>query len=412
MSDSESSDDENYTVTNVLLGYTTEEPRDDEISHLGGRPSWIDPSSPPSATLAKCKVCNDLMVLLLQLNAELPDFLGHERRLYILTCRRKTCRRREGSIRTLRGVRISEAVIKDKKAKEPKLEENIEPPKPVVHLGESLFGTKPLSGSTLANPFSTASSATPSNPFSTSSSTSANPFSSPKPDPPSPAAEPQSPSTSLPQTFASALSLGSPPTPQVFGPPEPWPEESSLPPAYPLYYLDPDYEELDPITLPAAPVQTMDLDDPSSSSNKNQKEDKDVYESTIDHTFQKFADRLSQNPDQVLRYEFRGTPLLYSKHDAVGKLLGGGKGNERVKVGGNGIPRCENCGSGRVFEVQLTPHAILELERDEIGFDGMDWGTIMVGVCERDCQQRGVDVGMGYLEEWTGVQWEELGEKR
>ena len=38
MSDSESSGDEGYTVTNVLLGYTTKEPKDDEISHLGGRP--------------------------------------------------------------------------------------------------------------------------------------------------------------------------------------------------------------------------------------------------------------------------------------------------------------------------------------------------------------------------------------
>jgi len=38
MSDSESSGDDSYTVTNVLLGYTAKEPKDDEISHLGGRP--------------------------------------------------------------------------------------------------------------------------------------------------------------------------------------------------------------------------------------------------------------------------------------------------------------------------------------------------------------------------------------
>lgn len=157
----------------------------------------------------------------------------------------------------------------------------------------------------------------------------------------------------------------------------------------------------------------MDLDDPSSSGGG--KEDKEVYESTIDSTFQKFADRLEQNPEQVIRYEFKGMPLLYSKADAVGKLLvghgsGNGEGKVRVENGSGGrIPRCANCGAGRVFEVQLTPHAIMELEREEGGLDGMEWGTVIVGVCERDCNEKGVDGrGVGYVEEWAGVQWEEL----
>jgi len=101
----------------------------------------------------------------------------------------------------------------------------------------------------------------------------------------------------------------------------------------------------------------------------------------------------------------------------VGKLLvGSGKDNAKIttaSVNGNRIPRCGNCGSGRVFEVQLTPHAIMDLEREETSIDGMEWGTIIVGVCERDCQQKGVNHGgVGYVEEWAGVQWEELNEKR
>jgi hypothetical protein len=42
--DSDSSDGEgnDYTVTNVLLGYPSEEARDDAISHLGGRPVRSD----------------------------------------------------------------------------------------------------------------------------------------------------------------------------------------------------------------------------------------------------------------------------------------------------------------------------------------------------------------------------------
>jgi pre-rRNA-processing protein TSR4 len=43
----------------------------------------------------------------------------------------------------------------------------------------------------------------------------------------------------------------------------------------------------------------------------------------------------------------------------------------------------------------------------------MEWGTVIVGGCEGDCQVRGVNAGgVGYLEEWVGVQWEELGARR
>lgn len=157
----------------------------------------------------------------------------------------------------------------------------------------------------------------------------------------------------------------------------------------------------------------MDLDD--SSGGGGGKEDKEAYESSMDRTFQKFADRLEQNSEQVIRYEFKGSPLLYSKTDAIGKLLsssGPASGNEKVRTTGgsaSGMPRCGNCGGGRVFEVQLTPHAIMELEKDEEGLDGMEWGTIVVGVCSRDCVPNAMGASeVGYVEEWAGVQWEDL----
>ena len=158
----------------------------------------------------------------------------------------------------------------------------------------------------------------------------------------------------------------------------------------------------------------MDID--SSEPGGGGKEDKEIFESTHDSVFQKFADRVGQNPDQCIRYEFSGQPLLYSKSDAVGALLFTGAEGNNGKVtttGGKGIPRCGNCGAGRVFEVQLAPHAIEELEIEEDGLDGMEWGTVIVGVCEKDCLERGVTVGEpSYLEEWAGVQWEELTAKR
>jgi len=68
------------------------------------------------------------------------------------------------------------------------------------------------------------------------------------------------------------------------------------------------------------------------------------------------------------------------------------------------IPRCANCGAGRVFELQLTPQLIMELEREDLGLDGMDWGSVVMGCCGRDCCPEG---GVGFVEEWVGVQWEE-----
>ena len=74
----------------------------------------------------------------------------------------------------------------------------------------------------------------------------------------------------------------------------------------------------------------------------------------------------------------------------------------------NRIPRCGNCGAKRVFEFQLTPHAISLLEAEEEGMEGMEWGTVVVGVCEKDCGERGVQEGkVGWVEEWVAVSWEE-----
>lgn len=325
-------------------------------------------------------------------------------------------------MRVARGLRVTEQ--KENRSAEKKEEIKVEKKQEIkIGLGESLFGGKPRGNSAnpFSNPFSSPASAA-ANPFSTTTKSTANLFATAGLGSSSELAAktPQAPSlpsaSDLPKTFASALSLNN--DQPKFGPPpppEPWPAGADLPKPYPLYYfVDTDYETLDKIEDLPIPTQTMDLDEPPGSSGG--KEDKDVYESTIDKTFQKFADRLAQNPEQVIRYEFRGSPLLYSKKDTVGKMLSGKESNAKVRTtggSGSGMPRCTNCGAGRVLEVQLTPHAIMELEREETSLDGMEWGTIIVGVCEKDCQQRGVDAGMvGYVEEWAGVQWEEAAESK
>ena len=71
------------------------------------------------------------------------------------------------------------------------------------------------------------------------------------------------------------------------------------------------------------------------------------------------------------------------------------------------MPRCESCGAKRVFELQLVPGLISALELEEGSVDleeGMEWGTVILGVCSDDC---GEVEKVVYREEWVGVQWEE-----
>ncbi|RKF58146.1 putative 20S rRNA accumulation protein 4 [Golovinomyces cichoracearum] len=420
-SDSSELDDEEYTETNVLLGYTSRETCEDIVNHLGGRPQWIDPKVPPSATMAMCKSCNDIMVLLLQLNGDLPEkFPGHVRRLYIWICRKSRCRRRNGSVRALRGVQINEISIEEVK-KNPITHDLGSSKKPELNLGEALFGANPFSNT---NEIPLSNKAKDLNPFKTSTlKFSENKFSAVTLEPsivqdPAVFSSDKASCTSLSKTFAESLYLNDH---RIFkpgpAPPlKPWPQDSNLPPALPLLYLvDSDYETLDKEENKiSVPFQMMGLNDEDKQGSS--KEDKVVFESSIDHIFQKFADRMGQNPEQVIRYEFSGQPLLYSQNDSVGKIFSEGtKGNLKItsnsgSANSNRIPRCENCGAARVFELQLTPQAITELERDENTInDGMEWGTIIIGVCEKDCQQRGISGSdVGYLEEWVGVQWEEL----
>ena len=319
--------------------------------------------------------------------------------MYVFGCRKKTCRRKEGSIRALRGLRVSEIPKADKKESSGA---NGASTTQQQNLGETLFGAKSPTPAQ-ANPFAAPSRTNGQN---------ANPFATTKAVPAEQEeAQPSKPSTTddLSQTFAQKARVSSPPPePAPQEPDEVWQDDLS---PYPSYHLDADkeYLEAEPDEIPS----TARVDN-SSEGGGSAADDRAAFESSMDKTFQRFADRLSQNPEQVLRYEFGGQPLLYSRDDKVGKLLASAEGNAaKVQTAGSAsggkMPRCTNCGATRAFEMQLTPHAITELEAEDMSIDGMDWGTIIVGSCVEDCQQKSKAVGeVGYLEEWLGVQWEEV----
>lgn len=231
-------------------------------------------------------------------------------------------------------------------------------------------------------------------------------------------AQPPSVQSSLSDTFASKARISDPdpdstakPTPaQPSEPYEPWPDNDSFLPSYPSFHLAAEYETLyDDPSLKQIPAEAiidtdMDTDTPTSSKQDTATE----VDSKMDKGFQKFADRLAQNPEQVLRYEYRGQPLLYARNDSVGNALYISHARNGGVSTSSRIPRCK-CGADRVFEMQLTPHAITELEVNETGLDGMEWGTIILMVCANDCVPNDTESGkVGYSEEWVGVQWEEV----
>ncbi|TGZ85064.1 hypothetical protein EX30DRAFT_337481 [Ascodesmis nigricans] len=407
--DDSDSEIDDFTETSVLLGFPETESKGDDVSHLGGVPTWLHESSPADARLAKCASCNKLMSLLLQLNGAVPES-PHDRMFYVWGCRSKTCRRKPGSVRAIRCVRVTESSKQQQKEKEnspvtPAPAPAPPPPTPATPLaGNMLFGNGPGLGDAGAgkpiNPFSTGGASAGVNPFSsTPAGGPNNPLSAPTQKP----AFPKSPTTeTITKSFSSALQLNAPPPPVqepepiLYGPPEPWPTE--LQHKFPHFFLDAELETLEPEK--PLPEQRIEIDESGDGATSGGAE---VADSKLDKVFQRFADRVAQNPEQVLRYERASLPLLYSDDDEAGKLLKDVKDGSMV---GKRLPKCTNCGKKeRAFEFQLMPHAITVLEGDEMSFDGMEWGTIIVATCL--CEPRVKDAnGVGWVEEWVGVQWE------
>ncbi|XP_041769954.1 programmed cell death protein 2 [Anopheles merus] len=90
-----------------------------------------------------------------------------------------------------------------------------------------------------------------------------------------------------------------------------------------------------------------------------------------DKTFDKFKERISADPEQVLRYERGGKPLWLSP-----KLP-------------QTIPPCGWCAGRRVFEFQIMPQLLNSLNSEQL-----DWGTLVCYTCEASCDVQ------GYAEEY------------
>ncbi|ELU43462.1 hypothetical protein AG1IA_02518 [Rhizoctonia solani AG-1 IA] len=207
-------------------------------------------------------------------------------------------------------------------------------------------------------------------------------------------------------------------------------------PFYPPIYLNTVFEYITP------PKPTATSQKQAGEGGKGAEMwDLEQYERSSDEdpVFQRFAQRISEQGTQCIRYELGGTPLPFHTDDVYKKLfppapiapgtqvpVAGPQPVSKPTYDPKAIPICEHCKSRRIFECQLMPNVLNLLkkpspkakqsatEAEEArkklvaaalggqGGVGMEWGTCMVFACEKDC----CDGRETWREEEVWVQWE------
>lgn len=252
--------------------------------------------------------------------------------------------------------------------------------------------------------------------------------------------------------------------------------KSTSNPSYPALYLDTIFEYITPPS-PSKPKTSGTSTSNAKETNENQW-GVEGYErqAGLDETFERFVTRVENEPQQCVRYDLSGTPLPFASESVYKKLWvlekdvkpvpgakvpvtggkesigtqGGAEEGRRVydPSGAGAVPPCEACGSPRVFEMQVMPNLINvfrearkaqqskakagaktqtdEERRAEVarllrgeevpeqGEGDMEWGTILVFSCIKDCcRADATGDGKGWTDvkaAWKGehvlVQWD------
>ncbi|WWC71094.1 uncharacterized protein I206_105047 [Kwoniella pini CBS 10737] len=418
--------------TNVLLALPDgsipqnhEDLKSYTISSIGGYPTFPPLDNLPNEI--NCGICHQPIPLLSQVYCPLENG-ENDRILYIFACARLKCQKRDGSVRAFRASKRNEEYVKDVEEKRKIAEAAAEAERekarknPFTLSSDSqpsgtLFGSQPLFGSSIPAP---------------------NPFA-----PPTNASVRATTNDTTPDISKLSISATSSTT---LGPPVP---------AYqPAQYLS----TIDEYIPPAEDVDFESDSEIDGDEDMKATMLDDTWERMLpkhlDEVFQHFVRKLEASDGgskQVLRYEFDGIPLPYSSASPITKKLFPGcekplkkdeelnlnelyKGNSDKGLEGI-IPPCSNCKGPRTFEIQLVPYLISLLTPNTISTTGeisvdakkklteeerkkelndlakkikegkrddvineMEWGTIMVFACKRDC--------IGFTEEFVGVEWE------
>lgn len=131
--------------------------------------------------------------------------------------------------------------------------------------------------------------------------------------------------------------------------------------------------------------------------------------SGVEEVFLAFQERLeaSDSQEQIVRYEFKGTPLPFQAKSKPYKLLyssnmpAGGwtvvgrsghtssdhQGVRRYDESCSQVDRCIHCQSPRTYEMQLMPNLVNLLERhlDAKAGEELGWATVWCFTCSADC---------------------------
>lgn len=97
-------------------------------------------------------------------------------------------------------------------------------------------------------------------------------------------------------------------------------------------------------------------------------ESKGINNIVEDKKYWEFKKRISNDPDQVLRYQRNGKPLWVSKVNIPEE---------------SDVPKC-SCGADRTFEFQILPQLLNHLKVDSFQAS-VDWGTVVVYTCSKNC---------------------------
>ncbi|KAI8638001.1 programmed cell death protein 2 [Parasitella parasitica] len=161
----------------------------------------------------------------------------------------------------------------------------------------------------------------------------------------------------------------------------------------------------------------MDIDEGNSGETwQGETYEKQHLPKGVDKHFQRFTERVEHAPSQCVRYEFNGQPLFYSALRPQDQQLI--------------TSPCKYCKGPRVFEFQLMPNILSILPTTEFASKesapkpihaqvkqidtktvldswnvGMEFGTILVFVCQKDCHQGAIE-DVSYMEETILVQYE------
>ncbi|KAJ1984044.1 hypothetical protein H4R34_000906 [Dimargaris verticillata] len=101
-------------------------------------------------------------------------------------------------------------------------------------------------------------------------------------------------------------------------------------------------------------------------------------ESAVDAAFLEFQKRVSLYPDQILRY----VRTDYGRKDTKPLWV-----SDIDRPTAKNIPPCDHCGAERQFEFQILPQLLNYLGEDHMAQSSLDWGTLLVYSCPRNCIQ-------------------------